>query len=339
MAPTSGAKKVSLAESQLPRSQRQHDFALVIGVDHYPRFQSLRGAAADAAAFHGWVCEADGGAVDPARARLIVSTPNPATPVQEQIDEALLELIAAADAVGGGRRLYFYFSGHGAMSPDESADDVALLLATWSRNLARLAMSSRGYSSELGSAGLFEELTIFLDCCRTTAVRVVGRAPAITYEMKSQRCSTRTFVAYATEAGRAAFERAQGTLWQGAFTRCLLTILRRSSGGIDAGALKDQLECEVGEGRTGQHAHVINGLIDGAMFGRRGVLPKLRVTFGRNPGRVRLLDGAHELVSEYVASPEPWLIPVKAGLYVLVGDSGARVLVDHGLSEVTDVAF
>lgn len=260
-------------------------------------------------------------------------------PVQDQIDEQLLELMTAADDLGGGRRLYFYFSGHGATSPEESGDDVALLLATWSKNLRRFALSSRGYSSELGSAGLFEELVIFLDCCRTAMVRAIGRIPAITYEMTSPRCPTRTFIAYATEAGRTAFERPQGELWQGEFTRCLLTILRRSPGGLDARALKDQLECEVRETRTGQQAHVINGLLDGARFGRGGVMPQLRITFGPGRGRVRLVDGRGELVAEHVATSEPWLISAQAGLHKLVDESGARVLIDHGLTEMTDVVF
>jgi Caspase domain len=319
-----------------------HDFALVVGVDHYPRFRSLQGALADATAFHGWVCDAAGGGVELARGRLITSTPSPATPIQDQIDEQLLELMTAADELGGGRRLYFFFSGHGAMSPDESGDDVALLLATWSKNLQRFALSSRSYSSELGGTGLFQELVIFLDCCRTAAVRAVGRPPAITYEMTRARYPTRTFVAYAAEAGRPAFERRDGEqhdLWQGVFTRCLLSILRRSPGGIEARALKDQLEREVREARAGQQAHVVNGLRDGARFGLRGIVPRMRVTFGTVRGRVKLLDGGGQLVAEHEATAEPWLISAAAGLYKLVAESGARLLVDHGLAEMTDVAF
>jgi hypothetical protein len=35
-----------------PRPRSGRDFGLVVGVDHYPRFRSLQGAAADAIAFH-----------------------------------------------------------------------------------------------------------------------------------------------------------------------------------------------------------------------------------------------------------------------------------------------
>jgi hypothetical protein len=35
---------------------RDVDFGLVIGVDHDPRFRSLRGAVTDATRFHDWLC-------------------------------------------------------------------------------------------------------------------------------------------------------------------------------------------------------------------------------------------------------------------------------------------
>jgi hypothetical protein len=157
--------------------------------------------------------------------------------------------------------------------------------------------------------------------------------------MVSARSSTRTFIAYATEVRRSAFEDPRGEQWQGIFTRCLLTILRRSPGGIEARALKDQLECAVGEHLTGQQAQIVNGLLDGATFGRRGVLPRLRVMFRSRGERVELFDGNGALVAAIIATAEPWVIAMKAGLYKLVGDAAQDVIFDHGRTEVTDVEF
>lgn len=89
------------------RDPRDVDFGLVIGVDHDPRFRSLRGAVTDATRFHEWLCEDRGGGVAPQRARLIKSRPDPIAPLQDEVDDKLLELVTAADAIGGGRRLYF----------------------------------------------------------------------------------------------------------------------------------------------------------------------------------------------------------------------------------------
>src|SRR5262245_17231894 len=193
------SKDVAQSEEESDH-RRGVDFGVVVGVDHYPRFRSRSGAIADATRFHAWLCDPDGGGVDRAHARLILSRPEPAAPVQDEIDDAFVELLSAACRLGGGRRLYFHFSGHGASCPDRSGDDVALLLAKWSRTMARLALSTDAYRSELHGLGLFDEVAIFLDCCRSTSVGVVGLPPTFTISVATQ-IPTRAFVAYATEAG------------------------------------------------------------------------------------------------------------------------------------------
>lgn len=334
VAPLPGNCVVPAAEA-VPR--RTVDFGLVVGVDHYPWFRSLHGAVADATAFHDWLHHKDGGGIEPRHARLIVSRPHPIAPLQDEVDENLLAIVRAADAIGGARRLYFHFSGHGASSPDESCEDVALLLAKWSRSLARLALSTDEYRGVLGGMGLFEEIVVTLDCCRTATVRAVGLPPLITIEPVSKRCPTRTFIAYATEAGRSAFETYDHGAWQGVFTRTLLTILRRSPSGITAVELKRALEHEVAE--RGQHAHVINGLRDDSTFGYRGVPPRLVVVFDRARGRIRLRNGARTLLAERDAGTEPWELDLAAGLYKLEDEGARSILIDHGSEAVTHVRF
>jgi hypothetical protein len=320
---------------------RQVDFGLVIGVDHYPRFRSLRGAVADATRFHDWLCEEHGGCLAPERAWLVRSRPHPIAPLQDEVDEKLLELVTAADAIGGGRRLYFHFSGHGAGSPGES-DDVALLLAKWSQSLARLALSTDKYRGALGDLGLFEEIVVSLDCCRTTAERAIGLPPTITFQPQTGRCATRMFIAYATEPDRSAFEVPDHELWQGVFTRCLLAILRSSPRGITAADLKRALEYEVA--LHGQRAHVVNGLRDDSRFGRERVEPNLVITFERARDRVRLRDGRRRVIAEReVAGADDadrhWALSIEAGLYKLEDSSGQAVMFDHGGEAVTRVVF
>ena len=315
----------------------QIDFGLVVGVDHYPRFRSLQGAVADARRFHAWLCEPDGGGVAPEHAQLVVSRREPVAPLQDEVDEQLLEIVTTAERLGGARRLYFHFSGHGASSSDESTEDVALLLAKWSRSLARLALSSNQYRGALGGMGLFEEIVVFLDCCRTTAEHTIGMPPTITFRPQSQRCATRTFIAYATEPGRSAFEVPDAALWQGVFTRKLLAILRRSSRGITAANLKRALEYEIAS--TGQRAHVINGLLDDSTFGRRGVWPTLIIRFMKARGRVRLHDGNRAVIAEREVGDQPWKLQLPAGLYKLEDEAGTKRTFEHGGQESTYVAL
>lgn len=327
-----------ISPSDVPSNQRRlTDFGLVVGVDHYPHFQPLQGAIADAKNFHAWMCDGDGGGVEPQHARLILSTPEPPTPIHPQIDAMFGELLATADALGGGHRLYFYFSGHGATCLGGPTDDVALLLAAWSRNFARIALSSKAYKGDLATIGLFEEIVILLDCCRSTAERAVGLPPTMTPSLASAPFPTREFVAYATEAGCSAFEVPHELRWQGVFTRHLTSILRRSVHGITASDLKDALECEVAS--AGQQAHVINELREGSTFGRRGTLPQLEIRFENATGRVRLCDGRFKIVAERDVDAEPWQLSLEAGLYKLEGGGREPFVFQHGAAAVTHIEF
>ncbi|HET7499390.1 MAG TPA: caspase family protein [Kofleriaceae bacterium] len=313
------------------------DLGLVVGIDDYPRFRSLRGAAGDARSFHTWMCDPDGGGVAPEHARLILSSPDPATPIHTQIDERLGELIEAADGLGGGRRLYFYFSGHGATCPGGEVDDIALLLTNWSRSLARLAPSARAYRGELATIGRFEELVIFLDCCRGPAERAVGLPPTMTLPLASAPCATRQFVAHATEALRPAFESHGDHGWQGVFTRHLLAILRGADRGISARDLEGALERDLAS--AGHRAHVVNELLESSRFGRRGTPPQLEIRFHAAAGRVRLRDGELRLVGELDAGPTPWCLSLQPGLYKLEGGGRAPFVFEHHGPTVTHVEF
>jgi Caspase domain len=329
------SRDVDPADEPAARSRSSVDFALVVGIDHYPRFRSLAGAITDATTIHAWLCDPGGGRVDPANARLIVSRPQPAAPIQDEIDEQIVELLTAARTIGGGRRFYFHFSGHGVMSPSESGEDVALLLAKWSRTMVRLALSTDEYRGALGAMGLFEEIVIFLDCCRSLSDHVVGLPPTFWVAPPERRCATRTFLAYATQAGRTAFEECSEVVWQGMFTKRLLTILQRSPGGIEAADLKNALEIE----RATQPAQIQNGLVPGSTFGRNGVLPRLEVRFVTATGRVWLVDGKYQVVAQRDANSEPWILQLPAGLYKLEHGTGPGVLIDHGRDEVTRVVL
>lgn len=332
-----GIRDVVGLRERRPALRGGQDFALVVGVDDYPAFRSLEGAIADATAFHRWVCDPDGGAVAPAHARLITSTRDPARPLQAQVDEALGELFTAAGAGGGGRRLYFYFAGHGAMCTD-SGDDVALLLAAWSLRRSRLALSSDAYRSALGSLDLFAEIAMFLDCCRVATTGAVGMPPVFTHQARRPGAA-RCFVAYATEAGRAALERRQAGDWNGVFTQRLLSVLRRAECGLDAALLKSLLEHEVR--MAGQRAHVVNGLLPESRFGRRGTPPTLEVLPHDEQGELALFDGFGRHVASHVATDGPWALRLPAGLYKLVsrrtdGGDPWQQLIDHGAATRLD---
>lgn len=265
-----------------------------------------------------------------AHARLVTSAPDPVAPVQAQIDAALLALCEAAEALGGGGRLYVYLAGHGAMSI-ASGDDVALLLAAWSHADARIALSCNAYRGALSSLGVFRELALFLDCCRSTAAGAVGVGPSFALALREPG-RARAFVAYATEAGSAAHEAPAGANgWQGVFTRQLLALLAR---GVEASQLKHLLEHTARV--TGQRAHVIDGLATSSRFGNSAALPLLEVIPDDEAQTLELYDGKLQRIAVHAIRDGVWSKPLPAGLYKLRCGSRSE-LIDHETATLIDL--
>src|SRR5882762_2214822 len=93
-------------------------YAIVIGIDGYSQLRRLRASEKDAKKFASWLKSDDGGGLPIENIYMILSPPdlpsNPfdARPVAYQIDDALTRIGLTK---GGwiGKRLYFYFAGHG----------------------------------------------------------------------------------------------------------------------------------------------------------------------------------------------------------------------------------
>lgn len=358
------ARDLRVAAPAPAPSRRVVDFGVVVGIEDYPYFRSLHGAASDARAFHAWLCDARGGGLDPCNVRLVLSDPEQETPAQDEIDRELVAMLTAAKAGGGGRRLYFYFSGHGAMNPDRMRNDIALLLTRWSESLVRLALSTELYSSTLCSTGLFDEVAIFIDGCRSISASVVGLEPLFVHTWGAQTGAARRFLAFATEACNPAFEYPESARWHGIFTQCLLSILREpSNGGIRADQLKVRLESDVEKKarchRVFQRAHVDSGFLEESCFGtgRRssslarlssrvrgswvGRLPVVRswsllesgppleLWFSRRRGKVVLLNGDLQIVAEHLADDRPWRLRLPGGIYQVQGGGEDPVRFEH----------
>lgn len=331
------AKDVLAEQVRSSTHVQRPDFGLVVGVDHYSDIRELRGAVADAKEFLAWMCDPEGGGVPPENALKVESCVNPPTPLQTQVDIALMNLLEQASKSGGGRRLYFHFSGHGAMNRAETGADVALLLAMWSAIFNRVALSSDGYRSELEGAGIFQEIAIFLDCCRSEAIGAVGVRPTFTTRSFSPLGPTKVFLAYATDPGAAAFEAPGADGWHGVFTKSLLSILRSSPSGMSAQALKYRLEEQLG--MHNQRAHVVNGFEAHSTFGKRGQAPPLEVVFRRARGEVWLLDANNAIAAKHHTAAGTWKLSLEPGLYRLENPIAGDLVIDHRHGEASHVEF
>jgi len=234
---------------------QEQDYALVIGFNHYPRYgkngRSLRGAIQDAKEFSKWLTDKNiGGGLPDENCKLIVSsvsTVNPPQPRKDRIDDCLEEIWTQAQKTGA-RRFYFYFSGHGQTQVDQ---DVFLCLPTWARNREAAALSIRKYQQVISQCIPFQEIVIFMDCCRSLKVGARGQESELSCPLPHAAAGlTAVFVGHATEFQAQSFESAiagegddedNEPIVRGHFSEALMAALRgaaaRETGGVPASSL------------------------------------------------------------------------------------------------------
>jgi hypothetical protein len=208
-------------------SHAPNDYALVIGVDHYPNWaagkKSLQGPSKDAQAFRDWLLSDQGGGLDECNARLIVSSKRPLAPLKQRIDKEL-RAIRALSKGKTRRRFYFYFSGHGH-SPAMTGGQQALCLANWSMDDQRAALDLDSYVNTTIGCMKFEEGLFFLDCCRVRAQVL----PGIGSELECgdpQYKGRHHAILFATDHYASGYEGPVGDEIRGYFTQALLSILQ-----------------------------------------------------------------------------------------------------------------
>jgi hypothetical protein len=185
-------------------------YAIVIGIDGYSQLLRLRASARDAGKFALWLQSDDGGGLPPENIQQILSPPNlpletpmEARPVAYQIDEALIRLGLLK---GGriGKRLYFYFAGHG-FGPE--FDDIGMLMANAADELLSYNIGLRPYRLFFQHSEAFDEVIYILDCCRDPMGGISTNGPGFNPKTQGMGTSVRDLVVMAAEYGEKAFQR------------------------------------------------------------------------------------------------------------------------------------
>ena len=332
------------------------DYAIVVGIQHYPEYRALQGSAADAKAFAHWLSKDPfGGGLPEDNCKLIVSGPDPPpVPVKAQVDDAVGEIMKAS--AKGARRFYFYFSGHG-MSDDDL--DLALCLANWSSSRRSAAMSYTGYFKFFIKLGNFKEVVFLLDCCRVREISVHGADPEHNVVKTSKAAGgVSTLTAFAAEAGDPAYEaklaelEAQGrhSTAYGHFTEALLEALRGGAAGPQNGVTSQRLEeyvkkrtAEIAEKHEHrQDARVIPNIKYGVnmIFGDYPAASEVVIEF--EPPRaapVTLFGPRAEEIKSGLADTGPWHLQLTAGKYCLNEAGSDKFFRVRGGTEVAHERF
>lgn len=209
------------------------DYAVVVGVQDYPGVAGARltGARADAQDFVKWLGEA-GVPRDHIFARVSGTRRSrsvaAASPGLTAIKQAFKEIVARVQqgqlgmnaGTRLGRRLYIFLAGHGF----EATGSQPVLLAADADPAEPANIPGRLYAEYFREAACFDEVVLFMDCCRSVTpeslmpvpfTRLVGIGP-----------KARRFYGFATLSADVARETGQGRRSRGAFTAALLDGLR-----------------------------------------------------------------------------------------------------------------
>ncbi|HVG07768.1 MAG TPA: caspase family protein [Thermoanaerobaculia bacterium] len=199
----------------MPEAKNPEDFAIVIGINHYPQIQPmLQAAEDDALRFADWLADPDGGGLDPSNIHLLTGKkftednlrggPLRFQPHKFTVDDEL-QAMHVDQKKRIGRRLYFYFSGHGA---GVGPNDVAMLLANAAEErMETCHIGLTGYRDWFHDAAPFDELIFILDCCRNRANMAQTLRPVFPHFLDEQRFrKVKPLTMLATLDGDEAFE-------------------------------------------------------------------------------------------------------------------------------------
>ncbi len=352
--PAAGTPIVKLAHA---------DFAVVAGINNYPAFASLEGPVADAVDFQQWLLTE---AYVPHDQISLITSPNPPlvdpTPTLTEVSGAFGNLANKAALKPNfylGRRFYIFLSGHGILptrSGAPSFNETALLMANAGPITLGNHIGGYSYAEWFRAPGVFDEVLLFVDCCRDRMDAVALMPPVMT-PLRPQRGPAKNFYAAATQMGSPSFEKPLGTPPQvrGVFSYSLMQALRSQSlcdatGMLTGQLLAAQLFRTVPALQGGQDpdiAYYADPAHDINIVARANpTLPTVCVNFADATlwGRTALLIGKNYPIPDasHMIDGAIWTLTLNSGLYtlkVLGRDDLSKPFEVTGKQEAQDVEF
>ncbi len=331
------------------------DYAVVVGIAHYPDISDLKGPENDARDFHAWLINANGGAVPMDQATLILSSDYPgvpkredARPIVQDINNKFEHMIEKGMPGGRtGRRLYIFLAGHG-FSPTQ--DESALLMAN-AGSVYRYHIPGRCYAQWFIAAALFDEVVLLMDCCRDDYPFVPIACPPWDPIHAARAYKVRKFFGFATHWTRKSRERPipPGGVVRGLFSVSLLEGLQgRASdqqGYTTSAKLKGFVQSRLREFFQSEEYQSPDFEGDDDIIFTQG-LPcphtHVRITFGQLAGDilVELIDPTLQLLGQHLPKDGTWEIDLAPGIYKLsVPGAGRQEYFEVIGKEVQDVSL
>ena len=204
------------------------DFAVVAAINKYKtptEFRDLGGPEHDAADFIDWLKSPAGADVPAANidpfTRLAT---NGVGPTRSDIEAAFSDLFNCARPQDQpiGRRLYVFLAGHGFTT----SKTLSLLHAYESRKLTPFYVSGFGWLECFYNTALFDELVLFMDCCRDFEPTASAPIRPCLGQVDTAAQNVKQLVLLATGLGLQAYEREIDGKPRGLFSHAVTTALR-----------------------------------------------------------------------------------------------------------------
>lgn len=335
-------------------SANPNDFAIVIGINDYgdPK-RNLNSPVTDAKKISEWLCDPNGGGVDPSHCKLLLGDGS------KEVAKDLIEdeLIAAKKFSlnckkegRSARRLYFYFSGHGL---SRQTDEVLMCHSLWNADRPNANInSSELEKSFFNSCTLFDEVVIWLDCCRNRNLIIkpgsleVGCASA-----RSDGALQKTMIAFATLDGSFAYDGINGGEENSVFTETLLVGLKlagNGSGLVSWRSLSEYLYKNVSvvaENRRRKQLPQIDllRLPEGQdlYFGPSSTnIPDVTIDFDLVSGDVNIFDQKFNIVvNKFDLSTGPLIRKFSIGPYLAITNNQNKSFIITGVEQRLKVNF
>ena len=192
------------------------DYAIIIGIDQYESFKPLEGAAADAQAFERWIREK--AKLPDANIEVLAdhNEPRPMSAIKNAFVQLALKSEDGHKRVG--RRLYIFLAGHGA----GTELDRSGLFASDHRKITPNLLSATGVANIFGQMALFDEVLLFMDCCRSFDGKIEGHNPFNSALFNPDAREVKQCYAYAAQLDQKAREKEFEDGPRGIFTKALV---------------------------------------------------------------------------------------------------------------------
>lgn len=311
------------------------DHAIVVGINTYPGLSSLSGPCVDAQGFTDWLQASDGGAVPETNIHTVLTTqfhpPGPSDvndvhPVEADVNNLFKPLVTQGMMQGRvGRRLYIYLAGHGFSDPADM--ESAALYAADAEFTFAPHVAGTAYANWFRRNGVFDEIVLIMDCCRTTTPMQSIRPPPLQNTGNpSMAARVKIFYAYGTSWGAVARERPLNGSVRGIFTTALLKAIENArpnkKGKVTGQILKDHIHNIFGELAAGMETAPPDIRVDSnrdIAFLERIDAPDLNVcvTLVPHTGDEELLvsDGVGAKVEQLACPHNPVSLGLETGLY------------------------